>query len=88
VNPQRNVPFAVIGSIAITVVIYVAPQVAFITALPEYTLANGWVALSYANARNGNAPRWLTRHTLAVGGADVQPERAWLVAAGPSSRRP
>ncbi len=109
-NPQRNVPFAVIGSILITAVIYVLLQIAFITALPEYTLADGWAALSfaegeaagplaglalvlgatwlavllrvdavispadtgliyagvttrlsYANARNGNAPQWLTR---------------------------
>lgn len=109
-NPQRNVPFAIIGSILITGVIYVLLQVAFITALPEATLANGWAQLSfgdgeiagplaglslilgavwlavllrvdavvspadtgliyagvttrlaYANARNGNAPQWLTR---------------------------
>lgn len=41
-NPQRNVPLAIIGSVAITAVIYVALQVAFIGALPESALANGW----------------------------------------------
>lgn len=109
-NPQRNVPFAVIGSILITGVIYVLLQIAFITALPADQLAGGWAQLtfaegeaagplaglalvlgavwlavllrvdavispadtgliyagvttrlSYANARNGNAPQWLTR---------------------------
>lgn len=41
-NPQRNVPIAIIGSVLITAVIYVALQVAFIAALPPEALANGW----------------------------------------------
>lgn len=41
-NPQRNVPIAIIGSVIITGIIYVALQVAFIGALPEGALANGW----------------------------------------------
>ena len=41
-NPARNVPIAVIGSIAITAVIYVALQVGFIGALPSGALDNGW----------------------------------------------
>ncbi|MDN5849414.1 MAG: APC family permease [Nitrococcus sp.] len=41
-SPQRNVPIAIIGSILITGVIYVALQVAFIGALPPNALANGW----------------------------------------------
>lgn len=41
-HPQRNVPIAVIGSVLITGVIYVALQVAFIAALPPEALANGW----------------------------------------------
>ncbi|MDN5937885.1 MAG: APC family permease [Salinisphaera sp.] len=105
-NPQRNVPFAVIGAIALTATIYVLLQFAFITALPQRLLADGWASLvfvedagplaglalvlgavwlawllridaiispadtgliyagvttrlSYANARNRNAPQWL-----------------------------
>lgn len=103
-------PFAIIGSILITAVIYVLLQVAFITALPGDLLAGGWAQLtfaageatgplaglalvlgavwlavllridavvspadtgliyagvttrlSYANARNGNAPQWLAK---------------------------
>jgi amino acid transporter len=107
-NPQRNVPFAVIGSILLTSVIYIALQFVFITGLPESLLDKGWAnlgfaesagplaglalvlgagwlawllrvdaivspadtgliysgvtaRLSYANARNGNAPQWLTK---------------------------
>ncbi len=41
-NPQRNVPIAIIGSIVITGIIYVALQVAFIAALPPEALVNGW----------------------------------------------
>jgi amino acid transporter len=50
-NPRRNVPFAVIGSIVLTVVLYVALQVAFIAAVPPHTLAasHGWSRLSFAN---------------------------------------
>jgi amino acid transporter len=107
-NPQRNVPFAVIGSVALTALIYIALQVVFITGLPDGLLEKGWAnlgfaesagplaglalvlgagwlawllrvdaiispadtgliysgvtaRLSYANARNGNAPQWLTK---------------------------
>ncbi len=41
-NPQRNVPIAIIGSVLITAVIYVALQVAFIGGLPTDALVNGW----------------------------------------------
>ncbi|HET7321348.1 MAG TPA: APC family permease [Longimicrobiaceae bacterium] len=41
-NPQRNVPIAIIGSVLITAVIYVALQMAFIGALPDNALRNGW----------------------------------------------
>lgn len=41
-NPSRNVPIAVIVSILITALIYVALQVAFIAALPDASLSEGW----------------------------------------------
>jgi len=41
-NPQRNVPIAIIGSVLLTAVIYIALQVAFIGALPIGSLAHGW----------------------------------------------
>jgi amino acid transporter len=50
-NPRRNVPIAVVGSVLITAVIYVALQVAFIGALDPAILtdSNGWSGLSFEN---------------------------------------
>ncbi len=111
-NPRRNVPLAVIGSVLITALIYIALQVAFIGSLDPGIITNsgswsdlsfendfgplaavasllglGWLAvllyidaivspgdtgliyttvtsrISYAMARNGNAPQGLARTT-------------------------
>ncbi len=50
-NPRRNVPLAVIGSVALTMVIYILLQVAFIGAVPGSTLSHpgGWLGLSFTN---------------------------------------
>lgn len=48
-DPKRNVPFAVIGSVVITGIIYVALQTGFIGALPADVIANGWENLTYDN---------------------------------------
>ncbi|MEU6270087.1 APC family permease [Saccharopolyspora shandongensis] len=48
-NPQRNVPFAVIGSIVITGLLYVLLQVAFITGLPSELLGGGWSEVTFAD---------------------------------------
>jgi amino acid transporter len=50
-NPRRNVPIAVIGSVLLTGVIYVALQIAFIGALNPsiLTKSDGWAHLSFAN---------------------------------------
>ncbi|WP_417218780.1 APC family permease [Arthrobacter sp.] len=48
-NPQKNVPFALIGSVVITGIIYVLLQIAFIGAVPDSMLANGWGGLSFTN---------------------------------------
>src|SRR6478752_3359565 len=50
-NPRRNVPIAVVGSVLITAVIYIALQIAFIGALPPSVLSdsNGWAGLSFEN---------------------------------------
>ena len=51
-NPRRNVPFAVVGSVVITMVIYIALQAAFIGALPGHLLdsSHGWAALTFKDA--------------------------------------
>jgi amino acid transporter len=50
-NPKRNVPIAVIGSVLITGVIYVALQIAFIGSLDPRILADSgsWADLSFKN---------------------------------------
>ncbi len=52
-NPQRNVPFAIIGAIAITGVIYVLLQLAFITALPSDQIAGGWSSFQFEEGGAG-----------------------------------
>ncbi len=46
-NPHRNVPFGVIGSVVLCMIIYVLLQVAFIGALSGGDLAHGWSHLSF-----------------------------------------
>ena len=48
-NPRRNVPIAVVGSVLITGLIYIALQFAFIGSLDPATLekSGGWATLSY-----------------------------------------
>lgn len=46
-NPRRDLPRAVLGSVAIGTVIYVLLQVVFIGALPTASFANGWAHLAY-----------------------------------------
>ncbi|MFE6869416.1 APC family permease [Kitasatospora sp. NPDC057692] len=46
-NPKRDIPRAVLGSVAIGTAIYVLLQVVFIAALPATTFANGWENLDF-----------------------------------------
>src|SRR5579875_3763615 len=50
-NPRRNIPLAVIGSILITGVIYIALQIAYLGAVRPSDLASshGWANLAFAN---------------------------------------
>ncbi|MCA1219426.1 APC family permease [Streptomyces sp. 8L] len=50
-NPKRNVPFAVIGSVLLTGVIYVLLEIAFIGAVPKHDLtsSHGWLNLAFTN---------------------------------------
>ena len=48
-NPRRNVPFAVIGSVVIAGLAYVALQVAFIGSAPTSGLDHGWSGLTFNN---------------------------------------
>lgn len=46
-NPQKWIPFAVIGSLGICIILYTLIQIAFIGALSPEDLANGWQHLSF-----------------------------------------
>ncbi|MFJ1708294.1 APC family permease [Kitasatospora sp. NPDC088346] len=46
-NPKRDIPRAVLGSVAIGTMIYVLLQVVFIAALPAASFANGWENLDF-----------------------------------------
>jgi amino acid transporter len=48
-NPGRSVPFAIFGSIAISTVVYVMLQVAFLGAVNPQHLSEGWAALDYSS---------------------------------------
>lgn len=48
-DPHRAVPIAVIGAVVICATIYVALQIAFIGALPDSALTQGWAHLTYAS---------------------------------------
>lgn len=49
-NPNRYMPFSVIGSIVLTVLIYVALQIAFILVLAPSDITNGWGQLSFSGS--------------------------------------
>ena len=46
-NPGRNIPFAVIGSMIIGVILYIALQIAFVGGLHPEDYNNGWANLSF-----------------------------------------
>ena len=46
-NPKRDIPIAVIGSIVICTVLYLAIQVAFIGAMREQEMPHGWAHLQF-----------------------------------------
>jgi amino acid transporter len=48
-NPKRDIPFAVIGSIVIGVVIYIALQVIFLLALPSSAIGPTWASTASAD---------------------------------------
>ena len=49
INPGRNVPLGVIGSILLAAAVYIALQVAFIGALSPSDLINGWHGLNFSS---------------------------------------
>ena len=48
-NPARNIPFAVIGAMAIGATVYILLELAFVGALDPSAAAHGWAKLSFTN---------------------------------------
>jgi amino acid transporter len=48
-DPQRNIPFAVIGSMIIGSIVYILLEVAFLGALGPHAAAHGWANLNFTN---------------------------------------
>ncbi|HEX3950693.1 MAG TPA: APC family permease [Steroidobacteraceae bacterium] len=48
-HPGRSVPFAIIGSIALSTVVYLLLQVAFLGSVSPEHLGEGWAALEYSS---------------------------------------
>lgn len=46
-NPQRNIPIAILGAVAIGFVLYFLLQMSFLAAMPQKYLTHGWAALDY-----------------------------------------
>jgi amino acid transporter len=46
-NPRRNIPLAVIGSMVIGVILYIALQIAFLAALAPEDLRKGWDSIAF-----------------------------------------
>ncbi len=49
-DPQRNIPFAVIGSMVIGTIVYILLELAFVGALNPASAAHGWAHLSFTNS--------------------------------------
>jgi len=49
-NPARNLPFAILGSVLIAMLLYLALQAAFIGALAPGDLAHGWTNVTFKGA--------------------------------------
>src|SRR5215207_9700456 len=90
-NPGRNIPLAVIGSMAIGVVLYIALQFAFIGALNPSELKDGWANISFpadagpfAGIATAVGVGWLA--SLIYIDAMVSPGGTGLIYIGASSR--
>jgi amino acid transporter len=91
-NPQRNIPFAVIGSMVVGVILYIALQVAFLGAIdPQEELKNGWAELTFPGAAGPFAglatlvgAGWLA--TLLYIDAFISPAGTGLIYTASSSR--
>ncbi|KUJ66436.1 amino acid:proton symporter [Streptomyces albus subsp. albus] len=87
-NPGKSLPKAVISSILIALVIYIALQVAFLMAVPGDDLAHGWSALNFDSPLADLATAWGLNWLAVVLYADafVSPSGTGMIYAATTSR--
>jgi amino acid transporter len=90
-NPQRNIPFAVIGAMIIGTIVYILLEFAFLGALAPNAAAHGWAKLSFTNQfgpyaalASGLGLGWLA--VLLYIDAFLSPAGTGLIYAGSSAR--
>jgi amino acid transporter len=90
-NPRRNIPLAVIGSVVVGVIVYLALAFAFATSLNPSSLAGGWAKLSfpgsfgpYAAIASALGIGWLA--VLLYSDAIISPAGTGLIYTASSSR--
>lgn len=47
-NPQKAIPFAIVGAVSVCIILYVLIQMAFVGAMKPEFLAHGWAHLSFS----------------------------------------
>lgn len=90
-NPQRSIPFAILGALFIAIIIYITLQIVFIDTINPSDFAHGWSNLSYAGssgpfaglARNMGAV-WLV--VIIIIGATIAPFGTALIFTASSAR--
>jgi amino acid transporter len=93
-NPRRNIPLAVVGSMALGVVLYILLQVAFLGALDPASLSHGWTDVTFTGNGAIYGPFAGLAATLGLGwlatllyvDAIVSPGSTGLLYVGTSSR--
>ena len=90
-NPQRNIPFAVIGAMIVGTIVYILLELAFVGALSPAASAHGWSSLSFTNdygpyaaLASGLGLGWLA--VILYIDAFVSPAGTGLVYSGSSAR--
>lgn len=90
-NPRRNIPMAVIGSILLGILLFIALQVAFLGSLSPSNLVDGWGEVQFtglfgpfAGLATGLGLGWLA--VLLYADAMVSPGGAGLLFSAASSR--
>jgi amino acid transporter len=90
-DPQRNIPFAVIGAMVVGTVVYIFLELAFLGALNPHAAAHGWANLSFTNQfgpfaalASGLGLAWLA--VLLYIDAFLSPAGTGLIYAGSSAR--